>query len=169
MQDRTPLRVIDTVEGSAFLEIRKGLQVLRAQQPNVVPDRARLLEDPRGSFVVFEDRAFHPVAVRRGSTLPSTPHETQAMISDAAAPKPNRSIQGPHIALIEAAAIEFVKKVRVNLEQYFITVAEEGSDLTVMFSDRTAARGIRGSGKLPGFEAVFDRKSQRLIRSNFVR
>jgi hypothetical protein len=169
MQDKTPLRVIDTVEGSAFLEIRKALQVLRTQQPNVVPDRARLLEDPRGSFVVFEDRAFHPVAVRRGSSVASTPHETQTMISDAAAQKPKRSIQGPHIPLIEGAAIEFGKKVRINLEQYLITVAEEGSTLIVMFADRNAAPGIRGSGRLPGFEVVFDSKSQRVIKSNFVR
>jgi hypothetical protein len=169
MEDKTPFRVIDTVEGSAFLEIRKALNVLRTQYPNVTPEHARVIEDPRGSAVVFEDRSFHPVAVRQGATAPLTPHETQRVIADAAVPKPKRSIQGAHIPLIESAAIEFARKLPIQFEQYVITVAEEGSTLIVMFSDRTTAAGVRGSSGRPGFEAAFDRKTSRMMRSNFVR
>lgn len=169
MQPSTVLRVVDKIEGSAFLEIRRALQTVRSAQPNVTPDRASLVEGARGLAVIFKFPGGSLLAVPHGSNVPLSGEETRRLMANAGESKPGKSVQGSNIALIELAAIEFARKLPIDLHLYVISLVEEGSALVVIFKDVKASPRVRGSGGEPGFEVAFDRASGRMVRSNFIR
>jgi hypothetical protein len=79
------------------------------------------------------------------------------------------TILGSHFRAVEQAVKVFTSR-NLDLNFYKITVVREGSSLVVIFTDKDAAMGGRGSpGTRPGFEVELDEKDLRVLRANFIR
>ncbi len=79
------------------------------------------------------------------------------------------TVQGVNFLTMVAAAKVF-SATKLNIAEYRLTVLGEGNALIVMFTDKDAPLGGRGSpGTRPGYQVELDRHDLRVIRSNFMR
>jgi hypothetical protein len=79
------------------------------------------------------------------------------------------TIQGSSFLAIQVA-IGVFKAHNPDLSQYKISVVRQANSVVVIFSDKNAQPGERGSsGGQPGFEVELDANTLRVLRSNFVR
>ncbi len=85
--------------------------------------------------------------------------------------KEMESILGSNLLYIQAAIPEIENK-KVDLNLYRLSVIEEADFITIVLLDKNASRGssTRGNpGKVPGIEIQLDRKSKKILKSNYVR
>lgn len=80
------------------------------------------------------------------------------------------SFEGRYFPSIILATNEF-RKTGLNLDNYRITLIEEGGDLLLIgFSWKDKPQGLRGSPKeFPGFEVEVDVQANQVKRKNFSR
>lgn len=79
------------------------------------------------------------------------------------------TIQGVNFLAAQAAAAVFAQ-TQLHVADYRITVLGEGNSFIVLFTDKDAPLSGRGSpGKRPGYEVRLDRRSLRVLGSNFMR
>jgi len=83
--------------------------------------------------------------------------------------KVNAELSGKFAKWLNAAAPEFHRR-KLNLDNYNVSIGEEGDSVNISLTAVDAVMGGRGSsGSYPGFVVVINKRNLRIARSYFVR
>jgi hypothetical protein len=174
MSNPSPLKVLDTVQGSSFLAIASVLQVFERHNLKLSQYKIFVVlegELPTIVFRVKEGAGSSPrdFGVRAGSNLQLSPPDLSFLLSKMEHLKVVDTMQGTSVPPIETAAAIFQQR-NTDIAQYKITLLSEGQSEVVTFVDKGTKPGTRGGlGKHPGFEVEMNATDLRVLRSNFVR
>jgi len=158
MQQSTPIRRLDTIDGRGFVEIRAALRALSGIQPQAKPDQVRLISGPAGTVAVFrEGDSITGMRVASGTPVPVP--EVRYLMANADPAQPPRSVRSANVPLIERAAIEFAARKRFDLDEYVFTVVDDGPMRVVLLQN----------GPRTSYEVGFDRETFEKLKSHYSR
>lgn len=168
MPNPGPVKVIDTLKGTSYLAIETALRTLQRHKPDVTRRTIAVVGDGKSTAVILagiEGRIGARVAPEAELSVAEmeelTTSRDRAPVQD--------SIQGSSLPPIRRGAEVFGQRVP-DLSPYRIALMSEGDSLVVVFTDKDAAPGGRGSsGARPGFEVAMSARDLTVRRSSFIR
>lgn len=168
MPNPGPVKVIDTLLGTSYLAIEAALKTLQRHTPDVTRRTIAVVGDEGGTVVLLAGIEGQIGArVSPEAELSVTELERLTTARDRAPVRD--SIQGSSLPAIRKGAGVLAQRVP-DLSPYRIALMSEGDSLVVVFTDKDAAPGGRGSsGTRPGFEVEMSARDLTVRRSNFIR
>jgi len=163
------IRDEDKLRGSSFLAIQSAMPVFQTHGLNPAQYRAVVTGAGASAVTVFVEKESQArsVGVRQGQEM--SPADLSAAMAQAAPTEPRDAIQATSIAPV-ATAVEALRRFKIDLNLYLITLAREKASLFVIFTDKDAPPGGFGaSGKRPGYEVELNAQNLSVVRSNLIR
>ena len=174
MSDISPIQTLDVVQGSSFAPIQAASTVFQRHKLDLAHYKITLVRDGTALVVMFTDKdgekgTHKTVGVHEGANMEMNAHDLSALTAHTSSLKTIDVVQGSSFAPIQAASTVF-QRHKLDLAHYKITLVRDGTALVVMFTDKDAKPGGRGSlGTHPGFEVELDSHGQQVLKSHFVR
>ena len=168
MPNPGPVKVLDTMQGTSYLAIQAALKTLQRHKLDVTQRTIAVARDGEATVVILAGPGGQAGArVSPEAELSAAEMEKLATARDKAPVQD--SIQGSSFPAIRRGAEVFGQRV-ADLSPYRIALMNEGDSLVVVFTDKDAAPGGRGSsGTRPGFEVEMSARDLTVRRSNFIR
>ena len=174
MSDISPIQTLDTMQGNHFTSIQAASTIFQRHKLDLAHYKITLVRDGTALVVMFTDKdgekdTHKTVGVREGANIEMSAHDVSTLIAHTSSLKTLDVVQGSSLAPIQAASTIF-QRHKLDLAHYKITLVRDGTALVVMFTDKDAKPGGRGSlGTHPGFEVEMDSHGQHVLKSYFVR
>ena len=176
MQNKGPIKVLDTVHGSNFLKIESAMKILKRPSLDLSHFTVLLVHHGKDEFIILSEKPNRPATgrnfgVRHGATSEMSAQDLSAVISDLGRATMLEKVQGGNLrAIQEAEKIFLSRSPNTDLTQYNIEVVRDGDSLLVIFADKDRQPGTRGNivGR-PGLEVELAPDDLRVRRSNFIR
>ncbi len=168
MPNPGPVKVLDTMQGTSYLAIQAALKTLQRHKLDVTQQTIAVARDGDATVVILAGPEGQAGArISPEAELSAAEMERLATARDKV--QVQDSIQGSSFPAIRTGAEVFQQRVP-DLSPYRIALMREGDGLIVVFTDKNAPPGGRGSqGARPGFEVEMSARDLTVRRSNFVR
>lgn len=163
-----PVKVLDTLSGTSWLAIEAALKTLGRHRLDPAGREIVVVRDG-GTTVVLLSGAEGATGARVAPDEELGPADLARLASARERLPVEDSIQGSSLPAMRVGVDVFSKRVP-DVTPYRIALMRQGDSLVVVFTDRDAPSGGRGSrGGRPGFEVEMAARDLALRRSSFVR